>query len=93
MVANALLELAKETPEVLAKHLSDRRPTFVRNLLGILTRWNDPTMADYVEKIFRYPDPLIRREAIRTWASLKPNGSAIKLIPLLNDTDEAVILA
>ncbi|WP_455242231.1 HEAT repeat domain-containing protein [Petrachloros mirabilis] len=93
LVVNALLELAKETPEVLAKHLSDRRPTFVRNLLGILTRWNDPTMADYVEKIFRYPDPLIRREAIRTWASLKPNGSAIKLIPLLNDTDEAVILA
>lgn len=93
LVVNALFELAKETPEVLAKHLSDRRQTFVRNLLGILTRWNDPRMADYVEKIFRYPDPLIRREAIRTWAALKPEGSATKLITLLNDTDEAVILA
>jgi HEAT repeat protein len=93
LIANALVELAKDTPEVVIKHLLDRRPTFVRNLLGIITRWNNPKLAEGVEKILRYPDPLIKREAIRTLAGLKPSGSAAKLIPLLNDTDEGVRLA
>ena len=93
LVANVLVELAKGTPEVVVKHLLDRRPTFVRNLLGIITRWNNPKLAEGVEKILRYPDPLIKREAIRTLAGLKPSGSAAKLIPLLNDADEGVRLA
>jgi HEAT repeat protein len=93
IIANALVELAKETPEILVKHLSDRRPMFVRSLLGIITRWNNPKLADNVEKISRYPDPLIRREVIRTLAVLKSSGSAAKLIPLLNDPDEGVRLA
>jgi HEAT repeat protein len=93
LVANALVDLAKETPEIVVKHLSDRRPTFVRNLLAIITRWNNPKLADNVEKILRYPDPLIRREVIRTLAILKPSGSAAKLVPMLNDPDEGVRLA
>jgi HEAT repeat protein len=93
LVANALVELAKDTPEVILKHLADRRPAFVRNLLGIVTRWNNPKLAEGVEKILRHPDPLIRREAIRTLAGLKPSGNAAKLIPLLNDADEGVRLA
>ena len=93
LIANALVDLAKGTPEIVTKHLSDRRPTFVRNLLGIITRWNNPKLADNVEKILRYPDPLIRREVIRTVAILRPSGSAAKLIPMLNDPDEGVRLA
>jgi hypothetical protein len=93
LIANALVELAKDSPDVVVKHLTDRRSTFVRNLLGIITRWNNPKLAESVEKILRYPDPLIRREVIRTLAGLKPSGSAAKLIPLLNDADEGVRLA
>jgi HEAT repeat protein len=93
LIANALVELAKDTPDAVVKHLTDRRPTFVRNLLGIITRWNNPKLAESVEKILRYPDPLIRREVIRTLAGLRPSGSAAKLIPLLNDADEGVRLA
>ena len=93
LVVNALVELAKDTPEIVVKHLLDRRPAFVRNLLGIITRWNNPKLAEGVEKLLRYPDPLIKREAIRTLAGLKPSGSAAKLIPLLNDADEGVRLA
>jgi HEAT repeat protein len=93
LIANALVDLAKESPELVTKHLSDRRPTFVRNLLGIITRWNNPKLADNVEKISRYPDPLIRREVIRTMAILKPSGSAAKLVAMLNDPDEGVRLA
>jgi hypothetical protein len=93
LVVNALIELAKDTPDILVKHLTDRRPTFVRNLLMIITRWNNPRLADNVEKILRYPDPLIRREVIRTLATLRPSGPATKLIPMLNDPDEGVRLA
>jgi len=93
LVVNALMELAKDTPDIVVKHLPDRRPTFVRNLLGLITRWNNPRLADNVEKILRYPDPLIRREVIRTLAVLKPSGTATKLIPLINDPDENVRLA
>lgn len=93
LIANALVDLAKETPEILAKYLTDRRPTFVRNLLSIIMRWNNPKLADNVEKILRYPDPLIRREAIRTLAILRPSGNAAKLVSLLNDPEEGVRLA
>ena len=93
LVVNALVELAKDAPEAVARHLSDRRPAFVRNLLSLITRWNNPKLAENVEKILRYPDPLIRREAIRTLAILRPSGTAVKLIPLINDPDEGVRLA
>lgn len=93
LVVNALVELARDTPDVIVTHLTDRRPTFVRNLLMIITRWNNPRLGDSVEKILRYPDPLIRREVVRTLAVLRPSGSASKLIPMLNDPDEGVRLA
>jgi len=93
LVVDALMELAKDTPDILVKHLTDRRPAFVRNLLVIMTRWNNPRLADNVEKVLRYPDPLIRREVIRTLATLRPSGTATKLIPMLTDPDEGVRLA
>jgi HEAT repeat protein len=93
LVVNALLGLAKDTPDIVVKHLTDRRPAFVRNLLTIITRWNNPRLADNMEKILRYPDPLIRREVIRTLSLLRPSGPATKLIPLLNDSDEGVRIA
>ena len=93
LVLNAVTDLAKGTPEILVKHLTDRRPTFVRNLLMIIARWNNPRLADNVEKILRYPDPLIRREVIRTLALLRPSGTATKLISTLNDPDEGVRVA
>jgi len=93
IVSNAIFELGKDSPESVTRHLSDRRPAFVKNLLAIITRWNDPRVADQVERILRYPDPAIRREVIRTLAVLKPSGPAVKWIPLLNDADEGVRLA
>lgn len=93
LVVNALMELSRSTPDILVKHLTDRRPTFIRNLLLIITRWNNPRLADNVEKILRYPDPLIRREVIKTLGVLRPNGTATKFIQMLNDPDEGVRLA
>jgi hypothetical protein len=93
IIADALASVAKEYPDPLIKSLSDRRPTLVRPLLGIIARWNNPQHADAVEKIIRYPDAAIRREVIRTIGVLRPNGNGVKLVPLLNDPDEGVRLA
>lgn len=93
ILSRVLSDKARETPEVLTRHLTDRRPGFVRHLLGIIAQWNVPHLADSVEKIIRYPDPLIRREVIRTLSALRPTGSGTRLVPLLNDQDEAVRLA
>jgi len=93
MLTSLLTEIAKDVPDTLTRHLTDRRPVFVRNLLNIVVQWNNPRLADSVEKIIRYPDPLIRREVIRTLSLLRPSGNAAKIVPLLNDADEAVRLA
>jgi len=92
LVVNALQELARDSPDHIARHLTDRRPGFVRNILSIITAWNNPKLGDNIEKLLRYPDPQIRREAVKTLAVLKPSGNAAKLIPLLNDAEEGVRL-
>ena len=93
IVADALTVLAKEHPDPLLKSLTDRRPAYVRQLLTIVGKWRNPHHAEAVEKIVRYPDPVIRREVIRTLGLLKPNGNGSKLIALLSDSDEGVRLA
>lgn len=93
LLCDVLFELAKETPDMVARHLTNRNPALVRNLLSIIAQWNNPSLAESVEKIIRYPDPLIRREVIRTLSTLRPSGSGTKIVPLLNDQDEAVRLA
>ena len=93
IIADALASVAKDYPEQLIKSLADRRPALVRPLLGIIARWNNPQHAEAVEKIIRYPDAGIRREVIRTIGVLRPSGSGVKLVPLLNDSDEGVRLA
>ncbi|MGQ0810619.1 MAG: HEAT repeat domain-containing protein, partial [Nitrospiraceae bacterium] len=43
-----------------------------------------------VEKIIRYPDPVIRKEVLRTLGILRPQGNGSKLLVLLNDPEETV---
>lgn len=93
IVADALAVMAKDQPDPLLRSLTDRRPAFVRHLLSILGKWNNPRHADTVEKIVRYPDAAVRRDVIRTLGILRPNGNGAKLIGLLSDADEGVRLA
>jgi hypothetical protein len=93
VASDALATLAKETPEPILRGLTDRRPAYVRHLLSILHRWNDPRHAEYVEKIVRYPDPQIRKEVIRLLGHLRPNGSGVKFVGLVGDSDETVRMA
>ena len=85
--------LAKDQPDAVLRGLSDRRPQYVKNLLSILLKWNNPRFADAIEKLVRYPDVLVRKEVVRAIGILRPNGNGTKLLSCLNDAEESVRFA
>jgi hypothetical protein len=93
VVAEALETLAKDQPDHVLRGLSDRRPRYVKNLLAILLKWNNPRFADAVEKLVRYPDIQVRKEVVRAIGIFRPNGNGMKLIAFLNDSEESVRFA
>lgn len=93
IVSEALHVLAKDQPDPLLRGLSDRRPTYVRNLLSILVKWNNPKFAEAVEKLVRYPDAQVRKEVARAIGIFRPNGNGLKLISFMGDTDDSVRVA
>lgn len=92
VVMEALQTLARDHAEPIIRGLTDKRPTFVRNLLTLISRWNDARFADSVEKALRHPEATVRREALRILSTLRPSGSGVKLVALLSDNDETVRL-
>ncbi|ULA62777.1 MAG: hypothetical protein LZF86_60004 [Nitrospira sp.] len=93
IVSETLGALAKDHSEPVIRGLTDRRPAYVRNLLAIVAKWNDPAFADAVEKLVRYPDVQVRKEALRVFGHLKPNGNGARLILCLSDSDDSVRIA
>ncbi|CUS33018.1 HEAT repeat domain-containing protein [Candidatus Nitrospira nitrificans] len=93
IVSEALVTLAKDHPDPLLRGLSDRRPGYVRNLLSILIKWNNPKFADAVERLTRYPDAQVRREVVRALGLFRPNGNGSKLVSLSTDEDDGVRFA
>jgi hypothetical protein len=93
IVAEALETLGKDQPDPLLRGLLDRRPRYVKNLLAILLKWNNPQFADAVEKLVRYPDVQVRKEVVRAIGIFRPNGNGLKLVAFMNDADESVRLA
>ncbi len=93
IVSEALVVIAKGNHEPILRGLSDRRPHYVRNLLGILMKWNDPRFAEAVEKLVRYPDPQVRKEVVKALGQFRPNGNGAKLLSFMSDGDESVRVA
>jgi hypothetical protein len=93
IVADALATLAKDQPDHVLRGLSDRRPRYVKNLLAILLKWNNPRFADSVEKLVRYPDVQVRKDVVRTIGILRPNGNGMKLVGFMTDTEESIRFA
>ncbi|NJN36506.1 MAG: hypothetical protein HC794_04900, partial [Nitrospiraceae bacterium] len=93
VVVEALTSLAKDHPDPLVRGLSDRRPLYVRNLLSIFIKWNNPKFIEAIEKITRYPDAQVRREVVRAVGLFRPSGSGVRLVPLTEDEDESVRFA
>ncbi len=93
IAAEALEILAKDQPDHVLHGLTDRRPRYVKNLLAILLKWNNPRFADAIEKLVRYPDIQVRKEVIRAIGIFRPNGNATKLVAFMNDAEESVRFA
>jgi HEAT repeat protein len=93
IVTEALEILAKDQPDHVLRGLSDRRPRYVKNLLTILLKWNNPRFADAIERLVRYPDIQVRKEVIRAIGIFRPNGNAMKLVAFMNDAEESVRFA
>ncbi|MDH4086931.1 MAG: HEAT repeat domain-containing protein [Nitrospira sp.] len=93
IVSEALVVLAKDHPDPLVRGLSDRRPGYVRNLLVILIKWNNPKFADSIERLTRYPDAQVRREVTRALGLFRPTGNGTKLVALSTDEDDGVRFA
>ncbi len=93
VVTDALGTLAKDQPDHVLRGLSDRRPRYVKNLLVILLKWNNPRFADAVEKLVRYPDIQVRKEVVRAMGIFRPSGNGMKLIAFLNDSEESIRFA
>jgi hypothetical protein len=93
IAAEAIETLAKDQPEHVLRGLSDRRPRYVKNLLAILLKWNNPRFADAVEKLMRYPDIQVRKEVVRAIGIFRPNGNGLKLVAFLTDAEESVRFA
>jgi flagellar biosynthesis chaperone FliJ len=92
VVSEVLLAMAKDQPDPIVRGLLDRRPVYVRNLLAIIMRWNNPRFAEAVEKLVRYPDIHVRKEVVRALALLRPSGSGSKLIAFMSDAEESIRL-
>jgi len=93
IVAEALETLAKDQPDHVLRGLADRRPRYVKNLLAILLKWNNPRFADAVEKLVRYPDIQVRKEVVRAIGIFRLSGNGTKLVAFLHDAEESVRLA
>ncbi|HEX2055231.1 MAG TPA: HEAT repeat domain-containing protein, partial [Nitrospiraceae bacterium] len=92
IVVEALATVAKDNADPIVRGLGDKRPAYVRHLLNVIGKWNDPRLADPVEKAIRHPEPQVRKDALRLLAHLRPSGSGVKIVGLLNDPDETVRL-
>ncbi len=92
IVLEALQTIARDNADPIVRGLSDKRSAYVKNLLSLIAKWNDPRFADVLEKALRHPDPSVRREVMRQLALLRPSGNGAKLVGLLGDADETVRL-
>jgi hypothetical protein len=90
LVCEVLADLARQTPEPILRGLTDRRAGYVRNLLAIMTKWNDPRHLDAIERIIRYPDPAIRKEVLRILGTLRPKGNGARFVGMLSDPEDSV---
>ena len=93
IVVEALEALGMDQADHVLRGLSDRRPRYVKQLIAILLKWNNPRFADAIEKLVRYPDIQVRKEVVRAIGILRPNGNGAKLITFLNDVEESVRFA
>ncbi|MGH7233486.1 MAG: HEAT repeat domain-containing protein, partial [Nitrospiraceae bacterium] len=92
MVCEVLTELAKQNPSPLVRGLADSRWYYVRNLVYIIGKVNNPQLSKSLEPLIAHQDMRVRKEVLRTLRILCPSGAADRFITFLNDQEESIRL-
>jgi hypothetical protein len=87
-VCKALVVLAADKIELLAKGLEDPRWYVVRNVVGIIGKINSPRALGFFKKTIEHPDLRVRKETIMAAARVATNEANDFLIMALKDDDE-----
>ncbi|HJU03554.1 MAG TPA: hypothetical protein VJ692_00275 [Nitrospiraceae bacterium] len=92
MMCEVLTELARQNPAQLAKGLSDPRWYYVRNLVYIIGKVNNPQLTKSLEPLSAHQDVRVRKEVLKTLRTLCQSGSADRFIVFLSDHEESIRL-
>jgi HEAT repeat protein len=90
VICEALVEVAKESPEPLVSGLSDHRWYYVRNLVYVLGRLGDPQVIERIAALAKHKDSQVRKEAVRAVGALRPSGHGGPLLAFLNDPEGSI---
>jgi hypothetical protein len=88
-LVDALAESASEYVDALTRRVSDPRWYVVRNIVTVLGAAHDARTLPAMARAVRYPDPRVRREAIRALGKTPGEGASQLLIGALSDGDAA----
>jgi len=92
-LCDVLAALAKDKPEPLIKGLTDSRRSYVRNLLVVIGKLRNPSLAQAVQPLAAHPDAGVRREALKTLSMLGGTGMGNPIVGVLIDPDEEIRLS
>ncbi len=92
-LCDVLAALAKDKPEPLIKGLTDPRWYYVRNLLVVIGKLRNPSLAQSVQPLAAHPDTRVRREALKTLSMLGGTGTGNPIVGVLIDPDEGIRLS
>ncbi len=87
-VCRALVVLAADKIELLARGIEDPRWYVVRNVVGIIGKIKSPKALGYLRKTIQHRDLRVRRETIAAAAQVANNEAYDFIIMALDDEDE-----
>jgi HEAT repeat protein len=86
-LVDALADVAPHFTEQLSRRVSDPRWYVVRNVVILLGRTRDPAAVTALSRAMRYPEPRVRREAIRALDAIPDTRAPGLVVTALADDD------
>jgi HEAT repeat protein len=86
-LVDALADVAPRFTEQLSRRVNDPRWYVVRNVVILLGRTKDPAALPALTRAARYPEPRVRREAIRALDATPDPRAQVLVVSALSDDD------
>lgn len=90
VVLDALVTLGRDSLDVLASAVKDRRWQVARNAVAILGRIGDKSAVDLLRQAISNPEPKVRREVIRSLGIIGGAKAGDALLVALDDPDQQI---